>query len=592
MSRFSVAPLALLLTALVAQGCKDDKPTDPAPGKNQAGQTAGGAAGGPATVIDAPTSVFVYGGTIGVNAAVTQAKALAAKAMPQVPPLEQMIAPQIQGEFRLKTADVIDLSKPIRVAAFDPTGPDGARRHNPVALIIGITTKDAFIAALPETGRKTDDAGNAISYLKFEGAEKPIYVNFIDGAAVITREPGIYAEQKDFLAKLATAQLSGLGGLTIEVDHLMARYGKQFDRNLNKMAEMIQAASQGQATMGDPAAMAKVFAWLGQSAKEVDRVYVGLALQDDGLTLSARATPKDKSGLAELFTLLKSPGDASLLATLPASTVGFMSMSVAPEAMSRFTHAVNDMFVLGPIFAADPEKAKPYSAAMDAYAKAIDGRMAFGAWTGDAGISMAMIYGVKDAAAARGAMTTLGGLYDDPAAAAYYEKIGIKVSRQKAAYKVGDTDVDVNNTTMGAMGDVPQAQMVMQMMGDFFTQHLAIGEKLGVMAYGKDARPVVEGFLGGTMKGGFEATPAAKRAIAAAAPNHFMLGWANPIALARNLKLGGMNPLVGVLAGAEATFGLGLSLGVDKGELTFVIDVPAQLMKEGAAAAQKAMGAF
>lgn len=591
MFRFSTALLALALATFAGQGCKDDKPTDPVAGQKQAGQA--GATGGPATAIEAPDSVFAYGGTIGVNAAVKEAKALAGKAMPQVPPLEQMIAPQIQGEFRLKTADVIDLNKPIRVAVFDPTGADGVRRRDPLALIIGITDKDKFIAALPETGRKAEDAGNAISYLMFEGAQKPIYVNFIDGFAVFTREPTIYGEQKDFLAKLSAAQLSGLGGMTIETEHLMARYGAQFERNLGKMAEMVKAASQGQATMGDPAAMDAIFKWIGASAKELERVHVGLAIQADGLTLTTRATPKAGSGLAGLFGQLKSPADTSLLASLPATTTAFMSMSIAPDAMARFTSAVNDMFVLGPIFGADAEKAKPYTEAMQAYVKAIDGRMAFGAWNDPAGISMAMIYGVKDAAGVRTAMGTLGGLYEDPAATAYYEKIGLKVSRQKAAYQVGSTSVDVTTTNLGgAEGQPPQAQMVLQMMGDFFTQHLAVGDKLGVMAYGTEAKPIVEGLLNDTLKGGFEASPAVKRAVANAAPNHFLLGWINPIALGRSLKLGGMNPLVATLAGAEATSGLGVSMGVDQGDLTMVIDVPAQLMKEGAAAAQKAMGAF
>ncbi|MCA9052075.1 MAG: hypothetical protein KDA89_25230, partial [Planctomycetaceae bacterium] len=77
-----------------------------------------------------------------------------------------------------------------------------------------------------------------------------------------------------------------------------------------------------------------------------------------------------------------------------------------------------------------------------------------------------------------------------------------------------------------------------------------------------------------------------------AAPKALFFAWINPIALARSIKLGGMNPMAAMLADVKAENGLAISVASEGAGMQLVIDVPLDLVKEGLAAFEKSKGAF
>ena len=206
------------------------------------------------------------------------------------------------------------------------------------------------------------------------------------------------------------------------------------------------------------------------------------------------------------------------------------------------------------------------------------------------GLGLTGLFGVKDAAAVRAAMKQLTGLYTDPAAKAYYEAAGVAVDFKPAAYEVGGVKVDVIATQLANLP--PQAAAMAAMFNSLMTQHIAIGEKVGVLAYGPNGKAGVELQLGGKAPGGLDKVKGVMRAHRHAAKDYFFLMYASPIELAKRIKLGGMNPLAAMLADVTETTGLGISAGVDGNAVTLVVDVPIDSVKQGMAAFEKSKGAF
>lgn len=580
-------PLAICLAAL---GCSDKKKVeDP---KAKSGQTAPASTGQqtPTTpakpALEAPKSVLVYGGLNNATQAADALTKLAQQVMPEVPPLQAMMGPVLQQEFKLKSAAVLDLNAPIRFAILDRKTYGRA----PEALMVGITTPKAFADALPTTGKKANVDGNAWTYLKYEGARQPVFVNFAGKLAVITRNKDIFPKHKEFFTALGAAKLPETGAVMVEMEHLMAARGNLFKRNLASLRKTLAQAGDAAKMGGQMDAANKMIDWIEKSAPEVDTGAIYLVTRPDGLKLDFRINPKADSKLSTTLAAFKGAGRTALLAKLPANAPAFMTFDFQPDQALKTFGALSKAFAIDPIFKGDAAKAKPYVDAMNQYVKGMDGQMTMGTLPGATGMELATMFGVTDAKALRSAQATMSGMYTDPAAQAYYDQMGIKMQLQQKAYTVGGVPVDIVRTTMTNLP--PEAAGMIGIMGDFFVQHIAIGDTMGVMAYGESGKTRVEAMLNGKIAGGLDKNPAVQRAIKEAAPNFSLLGWVNPIELAKGVKLGGMNPLAALLADIKSTSGLGISAGVNGGAAQMVIDIPVALVKDGFAAFQKTKGGF
>ena len=76
------------------------------------------------------------------------------------------------------------------------------------------------------------------------------------------------------------------------------------------------------------------------------------------------------------------------------------------------------------------------------------------------------------------------------------------------------------------------------------------------------------------------------------APNTMMLGYINPIKVAKKARLSGMNPFATTLADVKADSGLSLSVGHENGQLVSVLDIPTRLLSEAFGVFEKMKGSF
>jgi hypothetical protein len=242
------------------------------------------------------------------------------------------------------------------------------------------------------------------------------------------------------------------------------------------------------------------------------------------------------------------------------------------------------------MFGGDQAKAKQYTATLEKYMEALTGDFVMAATDlGGQGLTLAALMGVKDQDKAREAQREVAAVYQDPAAAEYYKKMGVEMSLQKDAYKVGDVSVDIIQTKLAQLP--PEAAPMAAMLSNFLTQHLAIGKDTAVIAYGADARQTVEALLGGA-KGGLDQDKGVQRAVKNMAAHTWALMYVNAIDLARELKLGGMNPLAAMLAGVDAETGLAISFGATDGSAEMVFDVPLETVQKAYQAFQKTKGSL
>ena len=180
--------------ALIACGSKDDGGKAKSGDEAKAGAVTKKKAPPPKAVapaLKAPASVIAYGGTNGLMETLKKAHTLAGKVAPLPPPdqLGTQATQMVAGDLRLKDGKALDLTKPLRFAILDP------KKHRDPLMLVGVKSKDALVASLPDMERKEKDQGNAYSYLKYKGSTRPVFVNFIDGFAVFTRDKGAFSSR-------------------------------------------------------------------------------------------------------------------------------------------------------------------------------------------------------------------------------------------------------------------------------------------------------------------------------------------------------------------------------------------------------------
>lgn len=537
--------------------------------------------------IQAPADVLAYGGTAPLNTLLGALSALATTAGLPVPPLEAQFGLAIKAELNLKDEKVVDLKRSLRFAVLNPK----LHAAEPVALLLGATSKDAFIAALPDD-KKTGDEGNAYSYLRFPGSSQAIYVNFILDSVVVTRDKTIYPRYRDFLERLAMADIDRAAGVIVALRNLAPIYGTDLDAALAEVKKNARAAVATIPGAERQAWMIDAFTdGVGRWARELDDVRILLDTPADGLRAQVSFTPRANTELQKTFASLKGAGTGALLDRMPADAPFFLWLDVAPAKLQAISEKVAAMTV-GAMLKGDTAKKAEYDQAMVDALSAMSGEFvvaAHGPTKGD-GLALSSIFGVTDAEKARKAQTKLSSVYLEPGAVEYYKKVGLEVDMKAAAYTVGDVAVSVFTTKIGDTN--PQLAAMRDGLAELLTQHVAIGKDAGVMAVGTDARPTVEALLGGSLKGGLRTAPGPARALKQAAPNPIAILYLSPIELARRVRLGGMNPLTQMLTGIESTTGLGLSLGTEAGALQLVVDLPVEQMQKIGQVIQKTKGTF
>lgn len=537
--------------------------------------------------LQAPPEALAYGGTGPLTEVTGALGALATQAGLPVPPLQDQLALALKAELNLKDDKVVDLAQGLRFAVLDP------KKHaaEPVALLFGAKSKEAFIAALPDD-RKADDEGNAFSYLRFPGSSQAVYVNFVLGTVVVTRDKAIFPQYRNFLERLAMAEIGTTAGVVFAVRNLAAIYGQDLDAalaELKKTARGAIAALPGAGHQGW--VIDGVTDAVGRLGRELDDVRLRLSALPDGLRIEATFQPKPNTELATTFAGLKGPGTGAPLDRIPADAPFFLWLNLPPERLNAHAERIAQMTV-GAMLKSAPETMKAYNQTVVDALSAMTGELvvaAHGPVSGD-GLSLTTLFGVRDAAKARAAQARLSDVYKEPGAQEYYKKAGLEVEMKAGAYTVADAPVSVITTRIGAAN--PQLAAMKDGIAELLTQHIAVGAELGVVAVGSDARATVEGVLGGRLAGGLRDAPGPARALKLAAPAPFLMLYVSPVEVARRLRLGGMNPVAPLVEGITATTGIGLSLGSEAGALRAVFDLPVEQAQKIGQVVQKSKGAF
>ncbi len=530
--------------------------------------------------LQTPESVWVYGGSQPVGPTLDTVTGFAQKVVPGAPPLRQMIGPLSSSNFGIKKPDFLALSKPIRFAFFAP-GADGKER---VAILLPIQDVKTFSTLVLDKNKAEKIGKNALSYTPTPGGPKA-YVNYVGDYGVFTTHAEVFAKEKTFIENLGRATMPISASAYIELAHIMKAMGKDFD------GALAAAKAEMRRTMMGPARsqlviINKMIDGVGNLAREIDRIRLGISAAPDGLQMDVRIAAIDKSALAKGISKLTGNGH-KLMTRMPADAPFFGSVSMNAELWGAWGESWSADFVIKPIFGDQP-KGKTYLAAISDLVKEMTGDVAFTAHgaPGGQGLSLSTIFGVKNGAAVNTAQDTLWKMYDQPEMQAYNTRNGLKMEFGAPTPFAGTT-IRENRITLTNMAANPMAAL----MGDIGLQYIAVGKDLGVMAYGPDGKTVVEGFLKGTYKG-LDQVSAAKRALAKGAKNAFAFAYVSPLALAQRVHLGGMNPVAAALNGLPATSGLTFSAGVTEGDLQFVIDLPREFATEAFGAFQQIKGSL
>jgi hypothetical protein len=525
---------------------------------------------------------MVFGGTQGLSDTLGKAQGLAQQALPTVPPLVAMIGPLVQAEFRLTNSLAIDLKKSLRFALFDPKvfGVD------PSALLLGVTSTDAFVKSLPATDKKQNDQGNAWSFRRAPGASTGVYVNFIGSTVVLTGHAELFAKNKSFFEALIREKLPADGTVYVEIDHVIKAYKQEFEAFVAQGKVQMEAALKNQGGNEQAAgAILTVLGALREVATELEQLQGRILIGNDGLKIDGRFIARKGTELTKTLSALKG-GKHGLLNRYPADAAFAISVETPPEAFrSRFLKLV------GPILESlapknEKAKAKGYETAFENYLNAIDGQVVFGAHGDPAaggGLTTSFLMGIRDRKVFQESSAKLATFSNQ--LTGWQGGMNAKVNYEKNAYKVGDYDVSVSTTVF----DEPGMAAMATQFSDFLTQHTAIGDKMAIGANGPSARKVIENHANGIYKG-LQSAPI-KRAFKEGAKDSFAMLMVSPIGVAKRISMGGMNPLAASLGDLPDDSLLAISLGKSgEDSLQLIVDLPIKLVQQGLKAFERVKG--
>lgn len=571
---------ALALTVACAAGCnkKEAQPEGKA-GEAAQGQVAPGAQPVKAATLEAPADVMAYGGA-SMGDLLSNVGAVAQAVTGQAIPAQEMAIGSLQSELRLDSTKGLDPSGAIRVAFFN----EKTYRKGPMAAVLAITDQKAFAESLPKKYLKQDDAGNAYSYLKYEGASTPVYVNFIDKFAVITRAPDLFAKHGDFFKSLAQAPLQDEASMIFLMDHIAAIHKEELAAGFAEMRREMTASLKQMENNAAERFTTGMVDFMERSLGETQAIHVNVAVDKDGAQLKLKMSPKAGAALGKLFTQLEGKA-MSLMGRFPADTPFFYGFNLPPELMAEFATAVSDLLT-GAL-----KDNGQMAAAMSQMMGLFTGEMVLAAPPAPEGkgLVLSAILGLK--AGKGGELPALmKKMYADPAYQAQNAAMGVKVEFTENAYEINGVPVSVSNSKMENLP--PEAMGMAGMLESFTQQHFAATDDLMYVGYGPDGKTALTAMLEGKMGGGLDKTAGVQRALKYAAPNPFGLIYVSPVELAKRMSLGGMNPFAPMLQDIASETGLTISMGAANGEMLMVIDVPTEMAQKSYQAVEKGKGAF
>lgn len=543
-------------------GCGDSPPAAPSLPMNVTLLEA------PLSGLSVPGDVMAFGGTGPLIGAVASIQALMTQTGAPLPPLEPMAVAALRSELALKSEVGLDLTMPIRFAAFSPK----AYPTDSVALLIGTKGEAAFIATVPDD-RQVNVPGNAYQYARFPGATLPIYVNFIGQTAVITRAADMFLKHRDFLQRLSAAKVNETVEVVFAVRNLTLLYGPEVDTRIDELHKSVAQVLSVLPKAGPSWMVKAAFDSVGGVVKELDEVRFFLRARGDGLNMSLAFQPSVGSGLSKVFSELRGAGDGAFLDVLPADSPFFLWANFSPTRLADSAKRIADVTV-GPMVAGDATKKELYSQAMVDAISAMSGEFAVaahGPLKGE-GLSVTTLFGVQDPNKARLAQAALTQIAAEPGAVDYYAKQGLVVAMKDAAYAVEGASVAI--VTLKPAADNLMLRSASVALADAFSHHIAVGSKFGVYAMGEDARPRIEAVLGGKLAGGLRAAVGPALALKHAAKNSFFLVYVSPIEIVRRARLAGANAWATLVEPLKNETGLALSAGVDGASLAVVLDMP------------------
>lgn len=213
----------------------------------------------------------------------------------QAPPSAPSLALEgMKAGLGLTDITWLDQTKPIRFFTADPKTHEGKGQ----TLVLPITNKDAVLASLkPEAAKGAD--GHAAT---FEHEFKKMYVDFVDGHAVISDGPAIFGKHQGFITgTLLPWKPARMIVVQAHLDNLNRVFGAEIDEAKQQLTQMLSQMAQDP-NMPDSKEVleleiAMVFALLETSS----RASVSIWPKGDDVMIALGVRPKAGTAL-ETFT--------------------------------------------------------------------------------------------------------------------------------------------------------------------------------------------------------------------------------------------------------------------------------------------------
>jgi len=205
--RSGPAALALAL-ALGAVGCASETTDAPAPAPPTLASTVQVTLqSAPLAGLEVPPGVVAFGGTGGVRALLEAIARLEGQGAANGAQRGAALDAQLQAALGLRTADLLDWTRPARFVAVDiPVADAVGGATVGLAIVLGVRDAEAFAAALP-TDHSAREGGNALAWSPRPGAPLRLFANFLRGRVVLTTHPGLFGRYGEFVDRVLEAQV-------------------------------------------------------------------------------------------------------------------------------------------------------------------------------------------------------------------------------------------------------------------------------------------------------------------------------------------------------------------------------------------------
>ncbi|MBL9023789.1 MAG: hypothetical protein JNL21_16465 [Myxococcales bacterium] len=538
----SLVPAAALALSLFGASCKDEKPVAEQPASAApSALSSSPKPEAPATkkaLVDVtmPDEVVAIAGVDSPVAVLDSLTKAIAAVQPGGEPLGKEAASALAERYDV-SEQTFDLGKPLSLAVFDP------KKHatDPLVLVVRVGSKDKLLEGAK--GDKKPDAGGGLVGWGSNFAR-------VDGeVAMISKDKELLEKNEPFLRELAGASAGGAATFVVPMQHVGALYGKDLDA-LAAQAEAFGPAEQAASTK-------QMFSFAQSALKELDNVTFALKPTDDGLSLDIGAKPTALSTWRAGLALLSAKETSKLAAKLPKESLVFATAIVPAEARplaKKYFEWASSLPGGGGLEGAMAIWEQSWDAMTGEFAMAVfqldDKPVAFA------------LSGVTDAEKVRSAQRAAAEKVIGGPQSEQLKKLGMKMTYKKAAYKVGDVEVDIMKTEL-AQGAPPGAAAVMSWFGE---THSAVSGTEALVAYGPSAKTVLEAYLSGKLAGGLDASPVMDRAKKSSLKDALLVSAVAPTDLAAAL---------GLPVEKRALPPLTISVGSSDGALHLLVDLPA-----------------